>query len=148
SLVNDSHFGYTLFGDKPVSIASYFKITPWENFIELGQCDEIFWKRWKIWEKYRDQFNIQNYLLLKENSLKVDEILIINKRNFLDTVVNYLDVFETILKKKINPKEFLSEIEQCQVSFYDSIQNNEMLLGILLGYGKHNSFLFYQRQKI
>ncbi len=148
NLVNDSNFGYTLFGDKPVSIASYFKITPWENFIELGQCDEIFWQRWKIWEKYRNRFHIQNYLLLKEDSSNVNEIFFINKKSFLDTLINHLDIFEAILKKKISPQKFLADIEERQISFYDSIQNNEILLGILLGYGKHNSFVFYQRQKI
>lgn len=79
-LINNNNFGYTLFGDKPVSFASFFNITPWENFIELGQCDGILWKKWATWEKYRNRFNIQKYLLLKETSNKTSELFIINKK--------------------------------------------------------------------
>lgn len=147
-LVNEDQFGYTLFGDKPVSIGSYFNVTPWENFIELGECNGIFWKKWATWEKYKNQFKIQNYLLLKETSPLVDEIFIINKKSFIKMLNRHLDVFERILNKSINPKQFLRQIEEGKISFSDSIQNNEILLGICLGYGRQNAILYHLRSKI
>jgi hypothetical protein len=148
NLINDQPFSYTLFGDKPVSIASYFRVTPWENFIELGQCDGIVLKKWKIWEKYKNQFPFKNYYMFKENSSNFEEIILMNKKEFLKTLVNHLDIFEKILGKKIDPEEFLRKIGQGKISFYDSIQSNEILLGIFFGYGKYNPILFSQRNKI
>lgn len=147
-LIDDDHFGYTLFGDKPVSIGSYFKVTPWENYIELGQCDGVFWKNWGIWEKYKNQFDIKKYLIIKEESDFVYEVVIINKNEFIKTISTHLNIFENILKKEINPILFLSEIEQGKISFSNSIQNNIVLLGICLGYGKNNSLFFSQKNKI
>ncbi len=148
NLINDQPFSYTLFGDKPVSIASYFRVTPWENFIELGQCDEIVLKKWKVWEKYKNQFPMKNFFMFKESSSNFEEIIFINKKAFLKTLINHLDIFEKILGKKIDPKNFLAKIGQGKVSFYDSIQSNEILLGIFFGYGKYNPILFSQRNKI
>jgi hypothetical protein len=146
-LINENNFGYTLFGDKPVSIGSYFKLTPWENFIELGQRNEIFWKKWKIWEKYKNKFQIKNYLLIKESSNVTNEIILINKKAFINMLIKHQNIFEKVLNKKINPVHFLMQIEEGKLSFYDSIQNNIMLLGICLGYGKHNAMLFNERNQ-
>lgn len=149
SLVDDEAFGYTLFGDKPVSFGGYFKVTPWENYIELGQCHGLFWKKWEIWEKYKNQFDIHNFLLLKEAASSLsDRIILINKNTLIKTIENNLETFESILREKIDPAQFVSKIESGQISFFDSIQNNEMLLGICLDYGKRNARLFCQRGKI
>lgn len=147
-LVNHDHFAYTLFGDKPVSIGAYFKVTPWENVIELEQCDGVFWRKWAVWEKYKSQFKIKNYLFFKDTSSIADEIVVINKKMFVKTIAKNLHVFEEIMREKINPEQFLEKIEQGKISFYESIQHNTILLGILLGYGKHNAMLFYQKNKI
>ena len=147
-LIIDDVFGYTLFGDKPVTIGSHFNSTPWENILELGQHDELFWKKWMIWEKYQNKFHMKNYLFFKEVNSIVNEIIIINKHEFIKTINRNIQLFENILKKKINPFQLFEDINIGKYSFYDSIENHEMLLGILLGYGKHNALLLCQRGKI
>lgn len=56
-------------------------------------------------------------------------------------------MFERVLDQKINAKKFLNDIEIGKISFVDSIQNNEMLWGILLGYGRHNASLYNRRER-
>ncbi len=152
-VVNNDHFGYTLYGDKPVSIAAHFRVTPWENTLELGQCDGLFWKRWEIWEKYKDKFPSSNYLLLREkNSASPlffsDMVVLINKGAFLQTIKRYLLIFESVLKQKVIPEQFLAQIEEGKKTFLDSILDHDLLLGILLGYGQHNATLFCHKDKI
>lgn len=149
-LINEEHFGYTLFGDKPISLGSYFKVTPWENLIELGQCDGVFWKKWQIWEKYHHLFPMKQYLLLEEESknknYEITNITIINKDNFIKTIKKHKAIFEKILKRKVDPEEMLNNIELGKISFVNSISNNDLLWGILLGYGKHNALLYNKRK--
>ncbi len=150
SLMND-HFAYTLFGDKPVSLAARFILTPWENTLEGMQCSGIFWKKWKVWEQYKHLFTLKNFLLIKEpyknKNFNISIVLIINKIEFIKTVNVHLSLFESVLERKIIPEEMLKDIESNKLSFMDSINNNQMLLGILLGYGKHNSILYNRRER-
>jgi hypothetical protein len=150
-LVKEDHFAYTLFGDKAVSISGHFTLTPWENTLERIQSDAIFWKKWQTWEKYKNLFTFKNYLVLNENhpskNLQVSHIIIINKKAFLKTVYQHLPLFESILGHKIVPEQLLSNIESGKASFRNSISNNEMLWGILLGYGKHNAILYNRRER-
>lgn len=86
--------------------------------------------------------------MLKETSSQTSEIIIINKKSFLKTLKKHLSTFEKILNKKIEPRSFLTLIEKGEISFSESIQNNEILLGICLGYGENNANLYYLRNKI
>ncbi|CDZ81080.1 hypothetical protein BN1013_01608 [Candidatus Rubidus massiliensis] len=149
SLIEGDNFGYTLFGDKPVSLGGAFVITPWQNFIELGQTSELFWDCWKCWEKYKKNLKFTNYMFVIEEdiinsdqSYLVKSIYFINKKELKKTIINHLDFFETILQKKIDPDIFIADIEKGKNSFSESINNNQALLGLCLGYGKQNSILF------
>jgi len=146
-IFNNDHGAYTLFCDKPVSLSGHFKISPWENIIELGlrgSDDEVFGKEWKTWEKYRNLFKIKGYILVKENSklTGITNIIFINKNEFIKYVKNNSSLFERILGHPFNPEEVLKNIEDGKITFVDSIENNEVLWGVLLGYGKHNSILY------
>lgn len=144
------HFGYTLFGDKPISLSSHFVITPWENIVErTNNLDGIFWKNWNIWEKYQDLFPMKNYLLIKEKSRNknIKHIILINKNEFINVVNQNQRLFEAILGRKISPKDILDTIEAGNATLMDIINDNQALWGILLGYGKHNSMLYNQRER-
>lgn len=150
SLIEEDHFGYTLFGDKPVSLGGAFVRTPWQNFIELGQASELFWECWKCWENYKKNLKFTNYIFVIEEdvinnsdqSYLLKSIYFINKKELKKTIINHLDFFETILQKKVDPDIFIADIEKGKNSFSESINNNQALLGLCLGYGKQNSILF------
>lgn len=142
--VQDDHFGYTLFGDKPVSFTGHFIVTPWENTLEGLSQAGIFWKQWHIWEKHRAKFEIKKYLLIKEPALfrSAHAIFLINKKAFVECVNTHLNIFEKILGHKFSAHQTLIDIESGKTSFLNAINRNETLLGILLGYGLQNAILY------
>lgn len=150
SLIED-HFAYTLFGDKPVSLSAHFVLTPWENTIEKVSSDGLFWKKWQIFQSYRNRLPLKNFILIQEPSKtknwQISNVILINKRAFIEIVKSHLKIFEGVLGKKINPQKMLKSIEDGKISLVDSINNNQMLWGILLGYGSHNAALYNKQDR-
>jgi hypothetical protein len=140
---------YTIFGNKPVSMAGKFLIDSWETTIkgEVGK----FGKAWKTWQNYKNKFIINNYLIIgerhtfKKSDSVVLNVSVINKKAFIKTVNHNLFLFETLLDQKIDPKKILDDIEKGKLLLWQSIKHNEILLGILLGYGNHNAYLFNEK---
>lgn len=149
-LVENNHFGYVLFDDKPAALAGYFTLTPWENIIECDDKDGVFQNKWKVWEKWRDRLKIEKYLLIKEPAPFSDceFIILINKKLFIKLLENHKSIFENILNVKLNPQEFFREIVLGKKTFLESIQNNQTIWGLILGYGLHNSVFFNLRGKV
>lgn len=146
-LFDRNSFCYTLFGDKPMSLATFKVIYDPEEW-SLGR--EIrFWDKWAVWKKYASSFPISRYLLiegpLEENGVK--EIFFINKKSFREKVDEHLDLFRKELGEDITGPILLEKIAK-NAKFIDCINTRPLLLGILLGYGEHNARLFDKRDKI
>ncbi|CUI18122.1 conserved hypothetical protein (plasmid) [Candidatus Protochlamydia naegleriophila] len=147
-LMNKDHLIYTLFDVKPISFSGHFTVAPLGNFLSGCNKDGLFCKNWETWEKYKSLFPINHYVFFEEiSSENIKSIVLINKQLFIDTVQMHLETFKEYLCQDITPTGLLSEIEKKQ-SLFSTIKHNPLLLGILLGYGKHNAELFYQREKV
>jgi hypothetical protein len=152
SLMHNDHFSYTLFGDKPVSLTSHFTLTPLNNTICKMRSEGVFWKKWLIWKKYENLFHMNRFLFFETYPLAIcpqnnsKTIVFINKKLFLEKVTEHLEIFREFLGSKTTPEGLLNEIE-CSQNFFSNLQHNQWLIGILLGYGKHNSYLYFQRDK-
>lgn len=144
-MINNDHFSYTLFGDKPVSLSGDFIQTPIDNILCGMQCGGIFWKNWEIWKKYQSYFPMHNYFLI-ENQHN-ESIILINKKGFLRTVDKNLNLFKKYLGENTTSFNLLRKIEISK-DFFASLKQNQLLIGVLLGYGKHNSKLFFERDQI
>lgn len=140
---------YTIFGDKPLSLGGAFMIPSWQT--TLSRKAGFISNLWKNWQKYQHLFQIKKYLMIgeefkfKKSNLLAFHIFVINKKAFIDTIAEHLALFEYVLKKRIEPKKFLEDIASGQISVWNSINHNEFLLGILLGYGKHNASIFKKK---
>ncbi|PJD95551.1 MAG: hypothetical protein CK425_08530 [Parachlamydia sp.] len=91
---------------------------------------------------------MQNFVLLEERSHQMESIkfiVLINKQVFRSVVNEHIKTFERILKRKINAEELLEEI--AKFGYQKTLEDSEILKGILLGYGEHNSWLFEHRKK-
>lgn len=151
SFIYKDHFGYTIFGDKPISLSGDFTLTPWENTITGDRSGGCFWKKWDIWKKYKSLFPIHNFIFLEEQSYNYSDIkfvLVINKKSFLKAVKKYQRTFNEILGYQVNPEKLLQSIESGFSKFQSAIQNSEILWGILLGYGEHNARLYERKNEM
>ncbi|MGL4539987.1 MAG: hypothetical protein ACRCU0_03320 [Candidatus Rhabdochlamydia sp.] len=154
NMIFEDDFGYTLFGNKPVSLTAY----PLNSFFDsIDFFDSNVLKKspifpiveaWSILKKNVLCHLKGNYVILKQIDNPISQhvlwIIMINKSRFLETVSEHLDLFCELLGKKITPKELLNEVTLNQRSLWN-ILNNEALYGILLGYGKENSLAFKRR---
>jgi len=138
------NFAYTLFGDKPVSLGGHFLELPEANRIFLD-FPSIYWKRWEVWKKYAEHFLMKNYLLFEQDAGENRKfIFFINKQAFVLCVKRHQAIFDRELGKKVQGEELLVEFAEGKTPLW----KNELLLGILLGYGEHNARLFAKRAKI
>ncbi len=135
--------GYVLMGSKPCSIALFQRPTAFSShFLDSFTFSNIrFWLGWKTWEKYEHLFPHPCFSLLREDRANGQSLLIfINKAEFLQTVASHREDFESILK---NPIEW-NQLES-KALFDEQLQNNDFLIGIILGYGRNNAWLYSQR---
>jgi len=144
-LVYENHFGYTLFGDKPVSIAGYFTQEPLSNFFWGRSNHSNLGELWKIWESYQKTLNIKEYIFLNEADVDLDNlrvITLINKKAFLAKVKQHIELFQAVLGNNITPELLLERVSAPHSSLFKHLNCNEGLYGILLGYGRNNAFAF------
>jgi len=147
-LFNRENFGYTLFGDKPMSLTDY-STTSFDSDGIPSKSGLRFQKRWEVWKKYAHAFPMTSYLLIEDPRERGSskEILFINKKCFIDKVNEHLDLFQEALGENITGVLLLKKIEDNH-QFLSFFNDHQMLLGILLGYGKHNARLFAERHQI
>ncbi|HNA63001.1 MAG TPA: hypothetical protein PKW79_07985 [Rhabdochlamydiaceae bacterium] len=150
-LIHENHFGYTLFGDKPVSIAGYFIREPTQHVLSSYIPSFSVDRLWKVWQKHASKFPLQDYLFLNElcspksDNLRI--ITIINKSAFLKIVEEHIDDFHKVLGREMTPLKLLEKLSLPEASLFEALHRNEVLYGILLGYGKHNAE-FYDRRSL
>jgi hypothetical protein len=156
TLFTKSEFAYTLFGDKPMSFYTYFYKQPRECFTQATLFEPRLEQHYKTYKKYKHLFNTQHFLLLDQPCISdkfptsgyVRDILIINKCAFIETVDKHRDIFTQRLAMPITGKALLTEIESNKNALYEVLHEDELLWGILLGYGLHNAELYARREEI
>lgn len=146
NLIKYSTLGYSLCGDKPVSIEhvpdlnhapiimaskGYFKYS-WYSIIGLG---------WECWMKHADKFPSFNYCLRTSDDHHA--IILINKRASLKVIAENIDLFHSLLNSHKSPEELLDEL--CQPKTMDVLHSHQALEGILFGYGRNNAVAFTNR---
>lgn len=133
--------GYTLLGNKPVSIECFipppqFKwdfLYLWHTF---SPSNLKKYHAWKTWQKYEHLFNKNNDILIWSESspwIKNGKLIVIASKKQLHRVLWENREDFSILKEQ-DPKAIFST----------ALVSHEGLLGILLGYGKANAWLFYE----
>ena len=129
-------FPYTIFGDKPVSFEVYGLLEA-----QMGK---------KLWQQYHQLFQINEFIIkFQKSEIKNNYfVYLINKKNFLATVDEHLDLFKNILGPEVGSERLLHAISQEQVTFEEVLNNNEGLKGLLLGFGGMSSFQFQKRNEL
>lgn len=147
-LIRCSPCGYTLFGDKPMSLIRFE-----ENFVLSD-----FWFKDKlklfihvglpILKKYNSSFQKCNFIVHDELKNKTRSLYLINKKEFLKTVQSEIRLFRSVLGDSITPEQVLSFVSKEDCCLDDALRGNCALFGILYGFGSKNSDLFYRREQV
>ena len=102
-------------------------------------------------EEIQKHLTINNYVFLHEMDMEVEGIHVIsliNKQAFLAKVQEHIDLFKSILGDHVTPECLLEKISAPHASLFKILKCHEGLYGILLGFGKNNSFAFKRRLEL
>lgn len=135
--------GYTLLGNKPVSFECFTKpqfewdfLYLWHTFFPTNLKK---YRSWKAWQKYEHLFNKGDILIWSEPSpwIKNGELIILASRKQLERVIQE------------NREDFvIFHSQEPKTLFNETLRSHAGLLGILLGYGRTNSWLFYKNNHV
>lgn len=146
-LICDEVFGYTLFGQKPMSAADF--CYPSYYFHRVAQRI-VFDKGWGAWIRHKHFFPSDHFVLkredLKENG-NTSHFLLINKQSTLRTIQEHLDIFQNALGKAMTGEQILEKICDPDVDIH-SFLSRQCLWGILFGFGKTNACNFDRENEI
>lgn len=154
---------YTLVGTKPITIFKVHPEAPKPSSIDdktyskdrLNQSSEDssnhavlkhlkYDTLWKAWEKETIPVNPYNYMIVTRKSSYSDRLIgvFVNVPNTTYTLSSNYEIFSKGTKLNFDPSTIITEIGSDSSEFWKKVFQNHYLLGLLLGYGKQNSFIF------
>lgn len=158
-----SHFnclGYALFGDKPMAVMGYNE--PKSEVIDIyDMLDRSFgvfdpynlkaYRGWKLWKKYQHFLPMKNYAFVESKNFVENShvaLVFINKKAFLNTVAMHLNDFKNVLGDHITPEGLLEEVLKSNDIFGEVLKRHQGIIGTILGFGRHNAWLFHRREEM
>ncbi len=136
-------FAYTLFGERAIAFTTFSETTYALDVIFTRREPPIFsW--WKTWEKYKHLFPMKSFALIttQDDVHNCNRLYLINKKLY-DSVIQEA---QPNSKWVLNSGKTLEELERIFKEFkIEELPNYSEVLGILLGFGENNSYLFYRR---
>lgn len=152
-LFAENELGYTLFDDKPVSFC--FLPTGAPAISVKDRTFKIYKKGSlpllsgvKAWNKIKSFKGNSNYIFLITEKNGLPELaFLINKEAFAHTFNENVDLFKHAYGQKVTAESFLERFENNEINVKELLQSHWQL-GVLLGYGRHNSMLFQRRETL
>lgn len=141
-----SELSYVLFGHKPFAFVEYAKANDLTVFHRYFNIDLNFRKGMQIFVKRADFFPKNKFILFFTENESGVFIGLINREGFLKTVRENIQDFESLIGQPISPETLLKEF--VLGDDLGAINNSDVLLGILLGFGRNNSKLFLTRKQL
>lgn len=150
-LVCHSEVGYVLFGQKPVCWDEFhfdILISPdTTNHRFLTALTEGL----DIWEKHSPPHS--NIIITSSNhdhigKPNVHKFLVINRDLFLKTFNEHLTLFQSVLGPEITGIKLFETLASGKLSFPEALKDNNILIGILLGYGAQNALYNSRMEEI
>lgn len=162
-LFKEGEFAYTLYSDKPMSMSDHLLNEVEQfNFIDLlslkENCLNIFshnnephrhfLERWKTWKKYCELFPFKNFCLIEGKIFNQHRVFFINLQSFHEVVNKHITFFKKAMNMDIDSEKLFTELIHNEKDILDLLCNRTDLLGILLGYGRHNARLYHIREEL
>ncbi len=149
-IVINHSFGYTLFGEKPMSLAGCFTNLPYYQSSVLRQSYATLLAGMKTWKIHKEDLPTKNFLLKFQKLSQGGRfsIYLINKTATLKAIEKHIDFFCKVLKRDVTAEQLLMELCMQETTVEEVLHNHEGLKGILLGYGVRNALLYHRREEI
>jgi hypothetical protein len=154
-LVSTNSGCYVLFGDKPASLMGYQEGLTGEVFAphSLRWTRNFYPERrgFEIWEKYKFLFPFKSYEIIKVRSHSVENwsvVLLIQKQRTLEVISRHFDLFQGVFPQYLSPEDLFNAMLKDPSILGEICFKHDLLLGILLGFGKGSASLFAREQEI
>ena len=144
--LNDG-FAYTLFDERALAFTAYFKREPLCNIISGRNRSPPVASWWKTWEKYKHLFPMRRFALIATQDRVHNSVnlYLVNKKLYFDMLHEASSQSRWVR----NSGKTLEELQEIFTHFkIEKLPNYIEVLGILLGYGENNAYLFYRRDQI
>lgn len=150
-------YPYTLVGYKPMSICNFLQASKdlpkvlrkdYERPKHRAFADTLE-RGHRAWERYQYLFPLKKCLLIRyhaSNSKGMNEIALVHPKLCLAKIEEHLDDFCQILQKSYQPEEIFEILTNPKHEKFYCITQQDRLLGILLGFGRNNAYLFEQNR--
>lgn len=148
-LFAENSFAYCILGSKPISWETFQNPFPLSNLTNLydsfSEHSRSLRNGWKTWEKYKHLFPAADiWAESSECDSGYISILIINKARFNEVVnENKKDFQQVLCRSTIDGTELIREAKGRSLINH-ILKGHQALLGIVLGYGRDNSWQFLE----
>lgn len=150
-MMTGDYFASTLFGNKPMTfqefhddpwkLSTYAMVNPYYHFY----MDE----GWKTWLKYQVQFPSSQFIFTKiPSKVGYEFIILINKTAFRKIFDKNHDLFQKALGSRITVEEIFKNFQGQEKTLAEILNDDEALVGLVLGYGREASSLSYRNHAI
>lgn len=140
-LIKDSLSGYVLYGDKPMCTEAHGLSLGTGAMDGFDDKQTILMKGVKLWEDFNITPSDKNYFFLIFNAHGHRHFVCINRAAFTQAVNDNLPLFRYVLGPFLTAESLLNELILKKDEFYHVLKKDNVLLGILLGYGTENALL-------
>lgn len=145
-MIKEEAFGYVLEGNKPLSALNVYPNNhlqfPHSRFFQWSVLAEVAIEKWNLLAHEQKDYVFK---IAKAFSHKFDgayhELLFINREKMKEILDANLDLFRLLLGPTIDSALLVKFIADSPQSLDSIIKSNNMLMGILLGYGTYNSLM-------
>jgi hypothetical protein len=150
-LFSATEFGFTLLGNKPMSLCfppvRSIHISTRDHLLKIHKNEDIdLYNALITFSKLKFK---DNYTFITEKNKYGSpcSLFFINKEKFFRVFNENIDLFKRVYGQKISPESFITFL-QTKDNFIVELFEQHALLGILLGYGRHNAELFERRHPL
>lgn len=154
TLISTDNGSYVLFGDKPASFMVYeenrsydYSLSDFPCYIDFSPSKRGF----DVWEKYQHLFPSNAHCIIKIESCfskNMSAIFLIHKKRLLNILSKYFIDFQKKFPQYTSPNSLLQSMMVDSTILQQICNKHDLLLGIILGFGKENAALFERKMRI
>jgi len=140
---------YVLFGNKPVAFTSFshslHEHMGAPQMRRYERENKLIKEGWETWKKYAPSFHSSRFILeCRTHNNGREEICLIDQERYEQVIKDNLRDFQGVLGDETTPEILLKKYRSGNKTLFQTLHEHQALLGIVLGFGTENSWLFHE----